>query len=323
MVGGFLDRIKPFHASSRTVRSGETLVGFVWRASGVHQFYAGLLAMVVALLSFVPIDLQRRVIDGAIADESVSALVTLGLFYLGVLLAQSSLKYVLQLYQGWVGESAVKTSRDQIARIAAERSAAEPGHTVNVIGREIDNVGGFVGTSISEFIINVTLLVAVSAYMVYIEPIIAMVSAIFLVPQVFMALFMQRRLNRLVERQVALIRKLGDDAVQPERGEEPQTIRAIFGNRMRFNALKFGLKALLNIANAMGPLMVLMAGGYLVIAGQTTIGTVVAFVSGFERISNPLRDLLDFYRQYQQARVQHRMIVQWVEGHVEPVKAAA
>ena len=64
----------------------------------------------------------------------------------------------------------------------------------------------------------------------------------------------------------------------------------------------------------MGPLMVLVVGGYLVIQGQTTIGTVVAFVSGFDRISGPLRDLLNFYREYEQAKVQYRMIVQWVEG---------
>ena len=83
---------------------------------------------------------------------------------------------------------------------------------------------------------------------------------------------------------------------------------------MRFNALKFELKALLNVVNAMGPLMVLLVGGYLVIKGQTTIGTVVAFVSGFERLSGPLRDLLNFYREYEQARVQHRMIVQWAHG---------
>ena len=83
---------------------------------------------------------------------------------------------------------------------------------------------------------------------------------------------------------------------------------------MRFNALKFGLKALLNAANAIGPLMVLLVGGYLVIQGQTTIGTVVAFVSGFERLSGPLRDLLNFYREYEQAKVQHRLIVQWANG---------
>jgi ABC-type multidrug transport system fused ATPase/permease subunit len=140
-----------------------------------------------------------------------------------------------------------------------------------------------------------------------------------------LALYMQRDLNVLVERQVGLVRKLGSETIE-ERDDDPRgepaegkegefrTIGAIFRNRMRFNALKFGLKALLNAVNAMGPLMVLLVGGYLVIKGQTTIGTVVAFVSGFERLSGPLRDLLNFYREYEQARVQHRMIVQWTEG---------
>ena len=40
----------------------------------------------------------------------------------------------------------------------------------------------------------------------------------------------------------------------------------------------------------------------------------MAFVSGFERLSGPLRDLLNFYREYEQAKVQHRMIVQWANG---------
>ena len=64
----------------------------------------------------------------------------------------------------------------------------------------------------------------------------------------------------------------------------------------------------------MGPLVVLIVGGYLVIQGQTTIGTVVAFVSEFHRISGPLRDLLNFYREYEQAKVQLQMIVKWVDG---------
>lgn len=322
MLKTLFRRIKPFHANSKLIRPDESLAGFVWRASGAHQFYAGLIAVCVALFQFIPIDIQRRIVDGAIGSKDVTALFVLGALYLGSILLQSGLKYVLQLYQAWVGESAVKVSRDQLARVASHRpkeTAASAGQTVNVVGREIDNVGGFVGTSISEFVINLTLLVAVSAYMIYMQPTIAMVAAIFLVPQIFLALFMQRELNTLVERQVGLVRELGSDIVQdPAQGS--RTIGAIFSNRVRFNALKFGLKALLNIANAIGPLMVLLVGGYLVIHGQTTIGTVVAFVSGFDRLSSPLRDLLDFYRQYEQARVQHDMIVRWTEG--DPAKSA-
>ena len=329
MLASVLRRIRPFQVSDDLVRPGESLRRFIWRASGAHQFYAGLMAISVALLTFVPIDLQRRIVDEAIERTDVAALLFLGGLYLLAILAEGALKYVLQVYQGWVGESAVKTSRDQLAVVAAERTEQDQsgGQTVNVIGREIDAVGGFVGTSISEFVINLTLMVAIAAYMLYIQPVIALVSAVFLAPQVMLALYMQRDLNVLVERQVGLVRKLGSETIEerddharrdayPDEGKEGEfrTIGAIFRNRMRFNALKFGLKALLNAVNAMGPLMVLLVGGYLVIKGQTTIGTVVAFVSGFERLSAPLRDLLNFYREYEQARVQHRMIVQWAHG---------
>jgi ABC-type bacteriocin/lantibiotic exporter with double-glycine peptidase domain len=324
MFAARLREIRPFKAAStEVVRSNETLAQFVWRASGAHQFYVGSTAIAVALFNFAPIDLQRRMVDEAIANRDVEALLFLGALYLAFVLIQGALKYALLFYQGWVGESAVKTSRDQLAVVASERpsqDAATSGQTVNVIGREIDNLGVFVGTSISEFVVNLTLLIVVAAYMLYIQPVIALISAVFLVPQVLLARYMQTDLNTLVERQIGLVRRLGDETIiqaassSKTTGKEFRTIRAIFRNRIGFYFLKYGLKTLLNVANAMGTLMVLIVGGYLVIQGQTTIGTVVAFVSGFQRISDPLHDLLNFYREYEQAKVQHQMIVKWVEG---------
>lgn len=322
MLAALLGRLKPSRAASaEVVRSGETLAGFVWRASGKHQFYAGLIAIAVALLTFAPIDLQRRIVDEAIENGDVRTLLILGGLYLAIIAIQGLLKYALQLYQGWVGESAVKGARDQLAAIAAKRPSrdeATSGQTVNVIGREIDNVGGFVGTSISEFVVNSTILISIAGYMLYIQPVIALVSAVFLLPQVLLARYMQADLNLLVERQVGLVRRLGDETMARSKSKgikrKSRTIPAIFRNRMKFYFLKYGLKTLLSAANAMGPLVVLIVGGYLVIQGQTTIGIVVAFVSGFERISSPLHDLLNFYREYQQAKVQLQMIVDWAEG---------
>ena len=100
---------------------------------------------------------------------------------------------------------------------------------------------------------------------------------------------MQADLNTLVERQVGLVRRLGDETVtqaaskSKTTGKEFRTIRAIFRNRIQFYFFKYGLKTLLSVANAIGTLVVLIVGGYLVIQGKTTIGVVVAFVSGFER----------------------------------------
>ena len=324
MFAALLRRIRPFKATStEVVQPNETLAGFVWRASGVHQFYVGLLAIAVALLNFAPIDLQRRIVDDAIATGDVKALLLLGVFYLAIVFIQGALKYALLIYQGWVGESAVKSARDQLAIVASGRPSqdeATSGQTVNVIGREIDNVGGFVGTSISEFVVNLTLLILVAGYMLYIQPVIALVSAVFLAPQILLARYMQADLNTLVERQVGLVRRLGDETVtqaagkSKATGKEFRTIRAIFRNRIQFYFFKYGLKTLLSVANAVGTLVVLIVGGYLVIQGKTTIGIIVAFVSGFERISNPLHDLLNFYREYEQAKVQLQMIGEWVEG---------
>ncbi|MDG4880429.1 ABC transporter ATP-binding protein [Mesorhizobium sp. WSM4884] len=316
-------RVTPFEPTANVMRPGEKFPSFVRRASGMHQVYVSVIAISVALANFIPIDLQRRVVDVAVADKNVRALLMLAGLYLAAILLHAGLKYALIVYQGWVGESVVKTARDQLALVATQRSAREharSGQTASIIGNEIDYVGGFVGTSVSECVVNITVMISVVSYMIYMQPVIALVSGVSLMPQILLALYMQKDLNTLVERQVALVRKLGNQAVDSfgshstKRRAAFRTIRMIFSNRIEFYLLKLGLKTLLNIANAVGSLMVLIVGGYLVIRGQTTIGAVVAFISGFQRLSEPTGELLDFYRTYSEAKVQFRMIVQWIDG---------
>ena len=57
-----------------------------------------------------------------------------------------------------------------------------------------------------------------------------------------------------------------------------------------------------------------MVGGYLAIEGATTIGTVVAFISGFRRLADPSRELLAYYRLAAETRVQCRLIAKWLTG---------
>lgn len=205
-------RIEPMKAWE-PIRQGSNLRSFVWSASGFHQFYVGAVALGVSLLNFVPIELQRRIVDEAVGHRDIRKLAVLGCFYLSVLLAYSCLKFVLMIYQGWVGESATKAARDQLAGVASHRHGRPVeagGQTANVIGNEIDSVGGFVGTSISEFVVNVSMTVVVFTYITYMEPVVALFSAGALVPQFIIARYLQQSLNKLVERQIMLVRKLGD-----------------------------------------------------------------------------------------------------------------
>ena len=72
--------------------------------------------------------------------------------------------------------------------------------------------------------------------------------------------------------------------------------------------MKYAAKAVTNLINHLGPLSVLLLGGWLVIQGEAQVGTIVAFMSGYERMTNPARDLLNFYRRLSLMRVQYRLV---------------
>ena len=77
-------------------------------------------------------------------------------------------------------------------------------------------------------------------------------------------------------------------------------------------ALKFLLKGAINLLNNLAPLAVLMVGGYMVLQGESTVGVVVAFISGLQRLADPVRELMNYYRVAAQANVQHSMIARWM-----------
>ena len=58
----------------------------------------------------------------------------------------------------------------------------------------------------------------------------------------------------------------------------------------------------------MGLLSILMVDGWLAIEDRTEIGIIVAFMSGYERMTGPARDLLNFYRRLSIMRVQYGLV---------------
>jgi ABC-type bacteriocin/lantibiotic exporter with double-glycine peptidase domain len=304
-------------------RFPRNLTEFIWRMSGWRQVALCIFAALIAAVNFLPVELQRRVVDHAITPQRFDLLLILGAIYAGVIVSQIGAKFLLMLLQSWLGESAVKHSRDDLIDILSDCSSQHDrrevaGVKVTVIGTEVDKVGSFIGENISQACMNATLLLITVVYMTVVEPMIALFSLLFLVPQAVLTPLLQERINQLVQKHLGLVRKLGDQVVELDQGKAGEsaaksTAISIFRNRVRLYVWKYGLKSLLNFANAMGPLVVLVVGGYMVIQGQTTIGTVLAFVSGFERLSQPIRELVTFYRDAAQTRVQIEMVADWAQ----------
>lgn len=179
------------------------------------------------------------------------------------------------------------------------------------MGTEVEKLGGFFEPGLSGACANGAMLLGVAAYMFVVEPQIAVFGLGFLVPQVALTPFLQRRLNRLIEERVGLLRDLGDriwDHSEETQGHCKRLLQKIYKNPMRSFILKFAL----NLLNAVDPLTVLLFGGYLAMQGEVQLGVIAAFISRFERISSPLRELIGFYRIAAQANVQHRLIANWM-----------
>lgn len=297
--------------------TAKTLPKYILKMSGKHQFVLCVLAMLSTLINLVPLELQRRIIDNAIENKSLENLINLGIAYAVSLLAYQIIKLIFRIYQGWVAESTIKNTRKDLIKIHSQRNKTsdKDGQAVSVISTEVESVGTYVGEHISDASSNVMMLLGVTAYMFFVEPEIAFFALLFFIPQVALVPFMQKLLNRLIKRRVELVRSLSDTISEIDKPVDttPKIVRTIYLNRMRFTFVKYTMKALINFLNTLGPLTVLIYGGYLAIEGETTAGVIVAFLSGFQRMSGPVRGLIGFYRLTAQTSVQYHMLKKWIK----------
>ena len=59
----------------------------------------------------------------------------------------------------------------------------------------------------------------------------------------------------------------------------------------------------------MGTAGVLILGGWLVLDGQSDIGIVVAALAGLNRIAQPWRELIAFYRELSAVRIKFHLLL--------------
>ena len=201
-----------------------SLLRFVWRMSGWHQIAICAVALVVAALSMAPLELQRQIVNGALDQSSLEVLLELGAIYLVVVIVQTGLKYILRVYQGWLSESAVRYCRRHLSEVHHSREASPSengdGEAVSVIGPEIDKLGGFVGEGLAQPCVNLGMIVAITGYMIVVEPMIALFSLPFIVPQLIVIPWMQTFINRLLKKRVMLLRQLSDSIAELAQSEQ-------------------------------------------------------------------------------------------------------
>jgi ABC-type multidrug transport system fused ATPase/permease subunit len=300
----------------------ETLFGYIRRHSGRHQAGLAALSVVVFALSAVPLELQRRIVNDAIGKGEFRPIFWLAIAYIGVALAEGGTKLALNIYRGWVSESAVRHLR----RVALRSPAMQGGKGVelSMVLSEVEPVGGFIGAALSEPLLQGGILLAVFGYMVYLEPWLAALSFFVFAPQLVFVPLMQAAINRRVERRVLTMREVSDGILReasPDAFHE-RRIDHVFSLHMGMYKLKFTMNFLMNLSHHTGVAAALALGGWYVLQGRIELGTVVAFISGLAKLNDPWGDLVNWFRDMTVNRVKYRLLAAAMRAPA-PLKEAA
>ena len=209
---------------------------------------------------------------------------------------------------------------------------AQPGLVVSALVTELATAGSFVGLAISAPVINLMTLVAFAGYLIYLNPLLAIISLALYPVILFIIPFLQRGANTANKQRVDSTRTISSLI-----GEAVSGIHEIQGNgtfrmenrrfgrlvdemrkiRITWTLYKQGVKVTNNFFVSLGPFVIFILGGYLAMQGKLELGAMVAFLSAQEKLYDPWKELIEFYQVYMDASVNYKRTMEYFDTPTE------
>jgi ABC-type multidrug transport system fused ATPase/permease subunit len=290
--------------------------GYVLATSAAHQLVLVALSVGVFLLEVVPLELQRRIADDLVKNRPYRWVISLCAVYAAVVLVQGGTKLALNIYRGWVGERALRDLRHRIHTVIEAPATTSPaaeaqGIVVSMIVAEVEPIGGFVGESVSEPLLQGGILASVLAYLIHIDPWMALGAFALFVPQFLFVPLMQAAVNWRAGSRIRILRQLGINVIDQRDGNfrvDDRRIDRVFALDMGIFKLKFTMNFLMNLCTHLQIVSALLIGGWWVYTDRLEIGGVVAFISGISRLNDPWGDLVNYFRDVTVTQVKYRLL---------------
>ncbi|HIJ56996.1 MAG TPA: ABC transporter ATP-binding protein/permease [Deltaproteobacteria bacterium] len=300
---------------------------FSWIFSGNLKIQVLLLGIVLITVftRVLPLEMQKRIVNQAINLKKIDLLVIYcGIYLVSVLLA-SGLKFLINILQTRIAQRATAQIRTSLYEHILMLPLSffrrtQPGMVVSALVTELATAGDFIGMAVAVPITAVFTLLAISGYLIWINPLLAIVS-LSIYPFVLLVVpILQKKANAANKRRVDTTRKLsskigesisgiheihGHGAFGIENRKYGNLVKELEKIRVVWNLYRFAIKVSGNFFTNLSPFIVFILGGYLAINGQLELGALVAFLSAQEKIYDPWKELIDFYQAYQDASVSY------------------
>ena len=280
-----------------------------------------------------PLEMQKRIINEAIGLGLYDKLVLYCGLYLGAVLLASSLKYVINALQVYLGQKTLMHIRKELyAHILSLPLSffrqTQPGMIVSTLVGELASVAEFVGSAVAVPVVNILTILAFGGYMFYLDPLLAALSFSIYPFEILVIPRLQKKANQANRKRVKLSRKLsgiigetvtgihevhGNASYRMEGDKFAANARELYESNMRMSLYRYGVKVANNLFQNLGPFFLFLVGGYLTIKGRFDLGALVAFLSAYEKIYDPWKELMDFYQLMQDSSIRYRQVMDYFD----------
>jgi ABC-type multidrug transport system fused ATPase/permease subunit len=314
-----------------------------------HTYRDQVLLLIVTLIGFpliyINLEIPKRIINNAIGGKNlpetflgfevnqISYLMMLSFLLLALITINGGIKYWLNVYRGVVGERTVRRLRHDLYRQVLrfplpQFKTMSAGEIIPMIVSETEPVGGFIGESINLPVFQGGMLITYLAFIFIQDPWLGLAAVALYPPQVYLIPKLQRKINLLSKERVQTARQLadrigesvagsaeirGNDTFRLESADISDRLGTIFAIRVEIYKRKFFVKFLNNFLAQVTPFFFYSVGGYFVIKGQLSLGSLVAVLGAYKDILDPWKELLAWYSNKEDVRIKYEQIVSQFE----------
>lgn len=285
--------------------------------------------------------LSRSLVDDALLGQSFPALVQIVSLFFGLTLASFALNVVGGLTYTRASAEILFDMRlavyRHLQRLSPRFYARMPlGQIVSRLNADIGEIQRVVGEVALAWVGSVVFLVGAVFILVVLDPVLFGVSLLILPAAIWALVRFRRRLEGAVASLRDRSAEIGTFLIETLMGmrvtsgftaEEREVLRfrsrndSFIASLMAMRRLTYLAGGLPGLLLAAGSAAVFLVGGWRVIEGVITMGTLVAFVTYQMRLAAPVQGLMGLYASVATARVSLRRVREILDAPVEVIEA--
>ena len=318
-----------------------SLYRYILNHSRKDQIVLVILSLATLPLVYITLELPKQIInmlEGKEIPESLlgwetdptSYLMFLSFAFLAAVLLNGGLKYIVNVYRGAMGERLLRRFRYELyQRILLfpipHFKRVSQGELIPMITAETEPLSEFIGESFSLPVFQGGILFTY-LFFIFQQDFLLGLAAVSLYPfQLYVIPKLQRKVNELAKQRVATLRSLSghigetvsginevhtNDTSQFERAQISHRLGIIYQIRFAIYKRKFFIKFLNNFIAQLTPFFFYSVGGYFVLRGDLSIGSMVAVLVAYKDLAGPWKELLHYYQRREDIKVKYTQVIE-------------